>query len=63
MYKRQVEELKLRWSDLVEPPGAADPKTKGRSGDVGYIVSEDDTPWARRLDVGTDGSGVDAGMQ
>lgn len=54
-----VEELKLRWSDLVEPPGVADTKSKGSSGDGGYGVSEDATPWARRLDVG---SGVDGGM-
>ncbi|CAM9136063.1 unnamed protein product, partial [Laminaria digitata] len=50
-----VEELKLRWSDLVEPPGVADTKSKGSSGDGGYGVSEDATPWARRL-------GVDGGM-
>ena len=58
-----VEELKLRWSDLVEPPGADDTKAKRRSGDVGNGVSEDDTPWARRLNVDRDGSGVDGRKQ
>lgn len=58
-----VEELKLRWSDLVEPPGATNTEAKGRSGDVGHGVSEDDTPWASRLNAGRDGSGIDGGMQ
>lgn len=52
-----VEELKLRWSDLVEPSGAADTKTTGRSGDAGYDLSEDVTPWARMLGVGSSGTG------
>lgn len=58
-----VEELKLRWSDLVEPPGAADTNTKRLSVNVGNGVSEDDTPWARRLNVVRDGGGLDSGKQ
>lgn len=58
-----VEELKLRWSDLVEPPGTAGTKATGRNGDSGNGVSEDCTPWARMLGVGSGGSGENDGVE
>lgn len=49
-----VGQLKLKWSELVEPPAAAD---RG-SGDG--ASSGDGTPWARGLGIGSDSDSVSA---
>lgn len=53
------EALKLRWSDLVEPPAGVGGEQNAGRGATGSSFTDSDAPWVRRLGLasGYDGGG------